>query len=131
MWKVRNKKLILENQHHTPIMYLWCALKDNVQKNKDIVDIWKAMFESRISTTRAIEKLPCSEKVRISSVLRYGGSFWSVLKDNVSDDVVDNCRTLANFSGELKNFHTQNFVFLHGLMIWRIMQNNEWNDIVS
>ena len=40
-----------------------------------------------------------------------------MLKDNVSDDVVDNYRTLANFSGELKNFHTQNFVFLHGLMI--------------
>ena len=34
--------------------------------------------------------------------------------------------------GELKNFHTLRiFVFLHDLMVWRIMPRNVWNDIVS
>ena len=33
---------------------------------------------------------------------------------------------------EQKSFHTLKiFVFLHGLMIWRVMQRNVWNDIVS
>ena len=34
--------------------------------------------------------------------------------------------------GELKNFHTLRiFVFLHGLMIWKVMRRNAWSDIVS
>ena len=54
----------------------------------------------------------------------------------ISKDIVDNYRTMfwiANFSGwNRKNFHTLKiFVFLHGLMIWRVMQRNVWNDIVS
>ena len=36
--------------------------------SKDIVDNYRAMFESRISAERT-EKLPCSENLRISSVL--------------------------------------------------------------
>ena len=33
---------------------------------------------------------------------------------------------------ELKSFHTRKiFVFLHGLMIWKVMRRNVWNDIVS
>ena len=33
---------------------------------------------------------------------------------------------------KLKNFHTLRiFVFLHGLMIWRVLQRNVWNDIAS
>ena len=33
---------------------------------------------------------------------------------------------------QLKNFHTLRiFVFLHGLMIWRVMRRNVWSDIVS
>ena len=34
--------------------------------------------------------------------------------------------------GEQKNAHSLKiFVFLHGLMIWRVMQRNVWSDIVS
>ena len=34
--------------------------------------------------------------------------------------------------GELKNFHALRiFVFLHGLMIWKVMRRNVWSDIVS
>ena len=34
--------------------------------------------------------------------------------------------------GEQKNCHSLTiFVFLHGLMIWRVMQRNVWSDIVS
>ena len=33
---------------------------------------------------------------------------------------------------EQKNYHSlKNFVFLHGLMIWRVMQRNVWSDNVS
>ena len=33
---------------------------------------------------------------------------------------------------EQKNFHSLKiFVFLHGLMIWKVMQRNVWSDIVS
>ena len=33
---------------------------------------------------------------------------------------------------ELKHFHTPRFfVFLHGLMIWLVMQRNVWRDILS
>ena len=60
------KKSIWENQHLSLIMYTWAALKDNVIKRKDIVDNYRAMFESRISAGR-IEKLPYSENFRISS----------------------------------------------------------------
>ena len=40
---------------------------------------------------------------------------------------------IANFRGvKQKSFHTLRiFGFLHGLMIWRVMQRNVWNDIVS
>ena len=31
MWKVLNKEVDLENQHHSLIMYIWDALKDNVK----------------------------------------------------------------------------------------------------
>ena len=34
--------------------------------------------------------------------------------------------------GEQGNYHSLKiFVFLHGLMIWRVMQRNVWSDIVS
>ena len=46
-------------------MYTWAALKDNVKISKDIVDNYRAMFESRISA-EATEKLPCSENQCIS-----------------------------------------------------------------
>ena len=53
----------------------------------------------------------------------------------ISKDIVDNYRTMFESrisAGEQKNFHTPKiFVFLHGLMIWRVMQRNVWSDIVS
>ena len=53
----------------------------------------------------------------------------------VSQDIVDNYRTMfvTRISAvKQKSFHTLRiFVFLHGLMIWRVMPRNVWNDIVS
>ena len=52
-----------------------------------------------------------------------------------SKDIVDNYRTMfeSRISAEkLKNFHTLRiWVFLHGFMIWMVMQRNAWIDIVS
>ena len=52
----------------------------------------------------------------------------------ISKDIVDNYRAMfeLRISAEgLKSFHTLRiFVFLHGRMIWRVMQRNVWNDIV-
>ena len=53
----------------------------------------------------------------------------------ISQDIVDNYRTMFESrisAGEQKHFHSLNiFVFLHGLMIWLVMQRNVWSDIVS
>ena len=53
----------------------------------------------------------------------------------ISKDIVDNYRAMFESrisAGELKNFHTPRiFVFLHGLMIWKVMRRNVWSDIVS
>ena len=53
----------------------------------------------------------------------------------ISKDIVDNYRPCLNREfprRELKNFHTLIiFVFLHGLMIWKVMRRNVWSDIVS
>ena len=52
----------------------------------------------------------------------------------ISKDIVDNHRTMfeSRISGELKSFHTQRiYVFLHGLMMWKIMPRNVWDDNVS
>ena len=53
----------------------------------------------------------------------------------ISKDIVDNYRTMFESrisAGEQKNFHSLKiFVFLHGLMTWKVMQRNVWSDIVS
>ena len=53
----------------------------------------------------------------------------------ISKDVVDNFRTVFESrisAEEQRNYHSLKiFVFLHGLMIWLVMQRNVWNDIVS
>ena len=54
----------------------------------------------------------------------------------ISKDFVDNYRTMFELrlsaGGVQKNFHSlQMFVFLHGLIIWLVMQRSVWNDIVS
>ena len=48
-------------------MYTWAALKRQCEISKDIVDNYRAMFESRISAG-GTEKLPYSDNVRISSL---------------------------------------------------------------
>ena len=48
----------------------------------------------------------------------------------IGKDVVDNYR--AMFESRISAVHTLRiFVFLHGLVIWKVMQRNEWSDIVS
>ena len=53
----------------------------------------------------------------------------------MSKDIVDNYRTMLSREfprGDQRNYHfLKIFVFLHGLMIWRVMQRSVWNDIVS
>ena len=53
----------------------------------------------------------------------------------ISKDIVDNYRTMFESrisAGGVENYHSLKiFVFLRGLMIWRVMQRSVWNDIVS
>ena len=66
MWKVLNKEVDLgEPTSFLDHVYLWCTQRQ-CEISKDIVDNYRAMFESRISAERT-EKLPYSEKFRISS----------------------------------------------------------------
>ena len=60
------KKLIWENQHHSLIMYTWGCTQRQCEISKDIVDSYRTMFESRLSSG-ATGKLPYSENLRISS----------------------------------------------------------------
>ena len=66
MWKVLNKEVDLgEPTSFLDHVYLGCTQRQ-CEISKDIVDNYRAMFESRISAG-ATEKLPCSENLRISS----------------------------------------------------------------
>ena len=53
----------------------------------------------------------------------------------ISKDIVDNYRTMfesrISAGGTEKLPTLKIFVFLHGLMIWRVMQRNVWSDVVS
>ena len=54
----------------------------------------------------------------------------------ISKDIVDNYIAMFesrnSAGGKQKSFRTLRiFVFLHGLMIWRVMQRSVWSDIVS
>ena len=83
-WKVLNKEVDLgEPTYFLDHVYLGCTQRQ-CEISKDIVDNYRAMFESRISAM------------------------------------------------EQKNFHSLKiFVFLHGLMTWKVMRRNVWSDIVS
>ena len=52
----------------------------------------------------------------------------------ISKDIVDNYRTMFESrisAWATKNYHVRKiYVSLHGLMIWRVMPKNVWNDIV-
>ena len=66
MWKVLYKEVDLgEPTSFLDHVYLGCTQKQ-CEISKDIVDNYRAMFESRISARRT-EKLPYSENLRISS----------------------------------------------------------------
>ena len=66
MWKVLNKEVDLgEPTSFVDHVYLGCTQRQ-CETGKDIVDNYRAMFESRISAVRT-EKLPYSENLRISS----------------------------------------------------------------
>ena len=62
---------------------------------------------------------------------------WAALEDNAKQakmlwTITEPCLTHEFPQGELKNYHVPRiFVFLHGLMMWRVMQRNVWNDVVS
>ena len=66
MWKVLNKEVDLgEPISFLDHVYLGCTQRQ-CEMNKDIVDNYRTMFESRISAVRT-EKLPFSKNLRISS----------------------------------------------------------------
>ena len=67
-------------------MYTWDVLKDT-EISKDIVDIYRTMFESRISAGRT-EKLPCSDNIRVSS--------WSYDMEGHAKKCVERYCELAN-----------------------------------
>ena len=62
---------------------------------------------------------------------------WDVLKDNVNQakillTITEPCLNREFPRDEQENLHTRKiFVFLHGLMIWKVMRRNVWSDIVS
>ena len=66
MWKVLNKEVDLgELISFLDHVFLGCTQRQ-CEISKDIVDNYRTMFESIISTG-ATEKLPCAENLRISS----------------------------------------------------------------
>ena len=62
---------------------------------------------------------------------------WDALKDNVKQakilwTITEPCFNREFPRVELKSFSTLRFfVFLHGLLIWKVMRRNVWSDIVS
>jgi len=67
MWKVLHKEVDLgEPTSFLDHVYLGCTQRQ-CETSKDIVDNYRTMFESIISAG-ATEKLPCSEKLKISSL---------------------------------------------------------------
>ena len=83
MWKVLNKEVALgESSSFLDHVYLECTQRQ-CEISKDIVDNYRTMFESRISSG-ATEKLPCSE---IFESLR-GPTIWRVMPKNVWNDIV-------------------------------------------
>ena len=66
MWKLLNKEVDLgEPTSFLDHVHLGCTQRQS-QISKDIVDYYRAMFESRISAER-VEKLPSPQNLRISS----------------------------------------------------------------
>ena len=93
MWKVLTKEVDLgEPTSFLDHVYLGCTQRQ-CEISKDIVDNYRAMFESRISARR-VEKLPFPQNPRISS--------WSY-------DVADHAKKCVERYCELANKTTQQF----------------------
>ena len=90
MWKLLNKEVDLEEPTFLDHVYLGCTQRP-CEINKDIVDNYRTMFESRISAG-GTEKLPYSENLRISS--------WS-------DDMEGHAKKCVERYCELANRTTQ------------------------
>ena len=85
MWKVLNIE-VGEPTSFLDQVYLECTQR-RCEVSKDIVDNYRAMFESRISAG-APENLPSSENLRISS--------WSYDMEGHAKKCVERCCELAN-----------------------------------
>ena len=87
MWKLLNKEVDLgEPTSFLDHVYLGCTQRQ-CEISKDIVDIYRNMFESRISSG-ATEKLPCSGNLCISS--------WSYDMEGHAKNCVERYCELAN-----------------------------------
>ena len=87
MWKVRNKEVDMgEPTSFFDHVYLGCTQRQ-CDISKDLVDNYRTMFESRISTG-ATEKLPCSQNLSISS--------WSYDMEGHAKKCVERYCELAN-----------------------------------
>ena len=87
MWNVLNKEVDLgEPTSFLDHVYLGCTQRQ-CEISKDILDNYRAMFESRISA-EATETLPCSENIRISS--------WSYDTEGHAKKCVERYCELAN-----------------------------------
>ena len=87
IWKVLNKEVDLgESTSFLAHVYLGCTERQ-CEISKDIVDNYRFMFESRISAG-ATSKLPCSEKLSISS--------WSYDMEGHAKKCVERYYELAN-----------------------------------
>ena len=83
MWNVLNKEVDLgEPTSFLDHVYLGCTRRQ-CETSKDIVENYRAMFESRISE-EGTEKLPYSENFRIF----HGLMIWKVMLGNVWSDIV-------------------------------------------
>ena len=88
IWKALNEEVDLgEPTSFLDHENLGCTQRQCEKKNKDIVDNYRAMFESRISAG-ATEKSPCSENLRISS--------WSYDMEGHAKKCVERYCELAN-----------------------------------
>ena len=85
MWKLLNKEVDLGEP--TPFLdhVCWVALKENVKKNKNILDNYRNMFESRISAGAMENYQFPGNQMRI---FPHGLMTWKVMQRSAWKDVV-------------------------------------------
>ena len=112
MWKVLNKEVDLgEPTSFLDHVYLGCTQRQ-CEKNKDIVDNYRTLFESRISAG-GTEKLPYSENIRIFR----GLTIWKVMPRNLWNDIV---------SWQTRRLNNSTKYQLHALTTI-ILKKKNWN----